>query len=268
MRQAQVMALMATLTAGCVDPGPAYDWGQSRDAGMRATEPQLETDASAAEAPQAEQMPEPMEEAPDGGGEPVEIDAGTAQDLPDAAKAEADASSGRRQDAATTKPEAGTTADAGRLDASAADDSVFAVASTCTSRMYWRGGEEGSEEMSPGRACNACHRDSDEEERPPLFTLAGTLYPTGHEPNDCYGAHPGGAAIHVVDAQGVALDLAPNSAGNFTTQRTLSFPLSVSVVYQGRVRAMEAPIERGDGDCNRCHTAAGAEDAPGRIVLP
>jgi hypothetical protein len=266
------MALMATLAAGCVDPGPAYDWGKSPDAGPSRAEPRLESDASAAEepTPASEQEPSIPLDASDTAASDGESDAGLNLDagaLVDAA----DAAPGRRQDASSSKPEAGADAakpDANAVDASVVDDSVFAGANVCTSRMYWRGGDRGSEEMSPGRACITCHRDSDEEEKPPIFSLAGTLYPTGHEPDDCYGAHPGGATIHVVDARGVTLDLAPNAAGNFTTQRAFSFPLSVSVVYQGRVRAMEGPVERDQGDCNTCHSAAGTKDAPGRIVLP
>ena len=38
--------------------------------------------------------------------------------------------------------------------------------------------------MRPGHACITCHTQEDEG---PVFAFAGTVYPTGHEPNECYG---------------------------------------------------------------------------------
>ena len=43
-------------------------------------------------------------------------------------------------------------------------------------------------------------------------------------------------------------------------------PFTAKVTYQGRERAMTAP--QTSGDCNGCHTQAGANGAPGRITLP
>ncbi|MEZ4410341.1 MAG: hypothetical protein R3A52_28250 [Polyangiales bacterium] len=60
--------------------------------------------------------------------------------------------------------------------------------------------------------------------------------------------------------------LAPNSAGNFYHRVALTPPYRVALRYQGRVRRMLT--EPTSGDCNACHTAAGAEGAPGRVTLP
>src|SRR6476661_7108614 len=54
----------------------------------------------------------------------------------------------------------------------------FAVPPTCTSGHTWGGGEE-SGSMDPGVACIQCHARSREA---PRFAIAGTVYPTGHEP--------------------------------------------------------------------------------------
>src|SRR6185369_17553767 len=76
--------------------------------------------------------------------------------------------------------DAGTAADSG---AGAAPD-PFAAAPTCTSGMTWTRGDHGSSVMNPGRACLACHAAN----HGPAFTIAGTVYPTGHEPDLCDGA--------------------------------------------------------------------------------
>ena len=69
----------------------------------------------------------------------------------------------------------------------------------CTSGTTWTGGNEGSANMNPGRACISCHAGEDDA---PRFTIAGTLYPTGHEPNLCNGVNgTTGARVVIVDAR-------------------------------------------------------------------
>ena len=43
-------------------------------------------------------------------------------------------------------------------------------------------------------------------------------------------------------------------------------PFTAKVTHQGRERAMTTT--QTSGDCNGCHTQAGANGAPGRITLP
>jgi hypothetical protein len=134
----------------------------------------------------------------------------------------------------------------------------------CTSGTTWTGGNNGNILMNPGRACVACHRNQDEA---PLFAIAGTLYPTGHEPDLCNGVNgTTGARVVIVDAANRTITLTPNAAGNFTYTGALTTPYTAKVTYQGRERIM--PVAQTNGDCNSCHTQNGANGAPGRITLP
>jgi len=134
----------------------------------------------------------------------------------------------------------------------------------CTSGATWRGGNEGSPEMNPGMACIQCHAASDEG---PGFSIAGTVYPTLHEPDLCDGAPPAsGAQVIITGADGRTLTLAPNAAGNFYSERAVAGPYRARVVTAGGERTMTA--SQTSGDCNTCHSLAGANGAPGRIMLP
>jgi hypothetical protein len=143
----------------------------------------------------------------------------------------------------------------------------YATPVVCTSMTNWTGGNHDSPLMRPGGACITCHKSQGEG---PLFALAGTLFPTPHEPDDCNGASnssAAGAQVVITDANGVVHTLTPNSAGNFFLESTsFSYPYHAKVVYQGRERAML--VAQTDGDCNSCHTQDGAQMAPGRIFLP
>lgn len=135
----------------------------------------------------------------------------------------------------------------------------------CSSETRWRGGNEESPLMRPGGACIRCH---DEEGEGPRFVFAGTVYPTAHEPDDCYGVgSQTGAEVVVIDAAGIETRLPVNASGNFYLEEsTIQLPYRARVEYAGRTRVMvEAQT---DGDCNGCHTEAGAENAPGRVFLP
>jgi mono/diheme cytochrome c family protein len=152
----------------------------------------------------------------------------------------------------------------------------------CTSGRFWtEGDDEGDELMTPGQACISCHtkenlehsskkkddEEEDEEEdelEAPAFTAAGTVYPSLHEPDDCFGLGSG-AQIILTGADGKKQTLTVNRAGNFMTELPLVLPYKASVVRNGKTRAMKTAQE--DGDCNGCHTAEGG-DAPGRIIAP
>jgi cytochrome c553 len=144
-------------------------------------------------------------------------------------------------------------------------DDPLGAAPTCTSQTTWTKGENSS--MAPGQACITCHRAEGEG---PLFPLAGTLYPTGHEPDDCNGVNGAlaGARIVVTGANGGVVTLTPNAAGNFyATTQPISFPYKVKVVNAlGEERVMLTATS--NGDCNACHTQAGASGAPGRVTVP
>jgi len=135
---------------------------------------------------------------------------------------------------------------------------------TCTSNRMWTQGSRGSSLMYPGQACIACHSTS---RGAPALTLAGTVYPSGHEPDDCNGSSGvNGAKVVITDANGKVTTLTPNSAGNFYSQVAVAAPYQAKVTLNGMERAMLA--DQMTGDCNSCHTQTGAEGAPGRITLP
>ena len=146
----------------------------------------------------------------------------------------------------------------------ATDDPALNASPTCTSGSMSRV-REGST-MKPGEACVACH---DKDPEAPSLLIAGTVFPTGHEPNDCNSKVPSGTpAVQVLDANGkVVASLKVNTVGNFYSGST-SIPKGgkVQVVVGDKVRAMKDTPE--SGDCNSCHTQNGTNDAPGRIVSP
>jgi hypothetical protein len=167
----------------------------------------------------------------------------------------------------------------------------FGTPAKCSSNTFWTGGNTGNPMMNPGRACISCHgstagdddnsgsgsdssgpggggESGDDDEGGPLFTIAGTVYPSAHEPDLCNGTNGSttGATIVIVDAANRTLTLTPNAAGNFFTLAAVSTPFRAKVVYQGRERIMT--VAQTTGDCNGCHTQNGASNAPGRILLP
>jgi hypothetical protein len=119
--------------------------------------------------------------------------------------------------------------------------------------------------MRPGEACIACHSRGDG----PIFAIAGTAYPTGHEYDDCYGRAAQGASVTVTDKNNVSRSFTVNSAGNFSGSASggwPAFPITAKITFNGKTRAMSGAVS--SGDCNTCHTLNGASGAPGRIALP
>jgi hypothetical protein len=156
------------------------------------------------------------------------------------------------------------TADTGSAPAAGVD--VFGGPVTCTSGKTSTSREGLT--MRPGEACIACHMSGEGT----IFQIAGTVYPTGHEPNDCVGSTTTDIKVIITDATGTEYPLTPNSVGNFTygggrSGGSLQFPYSARVERGGKiVEAMGA--KQTNGDCNSCHTATGANGAPGRIAAP
>lgn len=139
----------------------------------------------------------------------------------------------------------------------------LAAAARCSSEMYWERGE--NDRMRPGEACITCHTAENEG---PRYAIAGTLFPTGHEPNDCNGisGQASGAKVVITDADGQEHELTPNSVGNFFFNGNVPKPYTAKVVSGASERLMVTPQQ--DGDCNKCHTAEGSGGAPGRVVVP
>jgi len=135
----------------------------------------------------------------------------------------------------------------------------------CTSDTYWTGGVLGGGPlMKPGAACIDCHEDGNA----PRLLVAGTVYPTVREPDDCNGA--AGVTVEITDANGDVLTMTTNAAGNFHRRRqagqAFAGPATAKVIANGVERTMLLPVF--SGDCNSCHTEEGLAGAPGRIVVP
>jgi hypothetical protein len=115
--------------------------------------------------------------------------------------------------------------------------------------------------MHPGRDCIGCHSSGGEG---PRYTVAGTVNAAFDEPDDCLGVP--GVSVSVTDANGQAVELTTNSAGNFFTRASLVMPVQIRLAFEGRERLMTSlpPV----GACASCHTQTGANAAPGRIVVP
>ena len=77
---------------------------------------------------------------------------------------------------------------------------------------------------------------------------------------------PNGRCRAKVELTWRVLSLGLNGAGNFFSEMAVAKPYHAKIVTGASVRAMTA--EQTSGDCNACHTPAGANGAPGRIVLP
>lgn len=154
----------------------------------------------------------------------------------------------------------------GAADSGSTAADPFLEPPMCSSGVLWMDGNTGSPHMNPGRACLSCHKFTPEA---PVLAFAGTAYPTGHEPNDCFGSDAEGAVVVVTDANGIEHAAAVNAAGNFGIfegSAPFAMPYTARIEFEGRVRTMTDP--QTVGDCNGCHTQNGKNGAPGRIALP
>lgn len=152
----------------------------------------------------------------------------------------------------TSGDEAGTTDDSG---------TNYDTPVVCTSGTKWLRGDRGSSSMHPGVACIDCHVKNGG----PRLSIAGTVYPTAHEPDDCNGVN-GGLKVVITDGAGKTQTLSVNSVGNFYSTTAFTKPFTAKVVNGTTERAMTA--SQTSGDCNSCHTVSGTNDAPGRIMAP
>lgn len=166
---------------------------------------------------------------------------------------------------------------AGGDGGSSSSGNPFGGASVCTSEQTWTLGEDVSDlmrpQMHPGMACNACHATVAPPDAPPIFIVAGTVYPTGHEPDECYGVDgtaQSDVIVQITDSQGQSYDLPVNATGNFILEAgAFVLPYTAKVISSKGERAMLTP--QTSGDCNTCHTEQGGgagSAAPGRIVVP
>jgi hypothetical protein len=241
------VGLSLLLFAGCL---PAREVPSGGDGAARPDPPGQEPDAG-----------EPPEEVDAGPGDPPRPDAGRGRPpAPDARVNPPFPPDGAAAPADARAPDGRSAADAPTAPA------VYNTPLVCTSGDHWTGGDRGAGNMYPGRPCVACHI----AKRGPPFTLAGTVFPTAHEPDDCNGADGffTGAAIIITDANGMTHTTLANLAGNFyfPAAEKIPFPYKVKLTSNGRERVMVTA--QTTADCNACHTVNGDKMAPGRIMLP
>ena len=131
----------------------------------------------------------------------------------------------------------------------------------CSTNQVWSGGDEESPLMHPGGDCIGCH---DQEGEGPGYAVAGTVMGAYDEPTDCYGIED--VTVRITDASGEVHEAMTNAAGNFFFGEDVPGPFTAEVEQDGIVRTMVTP--QTDGNCANCHTEAGANAAPGRILVP
>ena len=127
----------------------------------------------------------------------------------------------------------------------------------------WTGGDSGSSQMNPGMDCIGCHGNG----KGPHYVVAGTVYSALDDADTCDGLSGISIEIKSVDT-GETVTATSNSAGNFYLNKlpfTGKYTARV-LTSSGAPRAMNTP--QTSGACNSCHTAAGLNGAPGRIVVP
>jgi hypothetical protein len=142
---------------------------------------------------------------------------------------------------------------------------VFAVAVTaaCGSAEDEYGFETGPL-MAPGQDCTRCHKSDSEYERAPVWSVAGTVFPSR---DAAAGQGVAGVSVRLLSPTGVLLEkLITNQAGNFYTDSSLPDGYRVELEYQGESIAMPCPPP--SGGCAKCHSVPPIGFAPGRIYVP
>src|SRR5437763_884098 len=101
-----------------------------------------------------------------------------------------------------------------------------AAAPACTSGRTCTKGTHGAPEMSPGAACVTCHSTMNGPDR----AIAGTVYPSGHEPDLCFGADgANGVRVVITGADGQSIALTPVPSGNFHLRMPVMTPFTAKV---------------------------------------
>lgn len=102
--------------------------------------------------------------------------------------------------------------------------------------------------MRPGENCLGCHK----------FTAAGTVFSSAQA-----GASEGvnGVTVTLVDSNQKTVTMTSNSAGNFYTNDSISWPANITLALGSRTASM---VGASVGACASCHSTSGQ----GRVYLP
>jgi hypothetical protein len=130
-------------------------------------------------------------------------------------------------------------------------------------------------DMEPGNACIQCHG----QQGGPSYKIAGTVFRNLITESGCYASGKAGSVVppasytvEITDANGKVFKTSTSTlSGNFhmsgKAMTGFTPPYSARVLdAAGNERKMAG--KQTSGDCNSCHTATGANAAPGRIVAP
>jgi hypothetical protein len=144
-------------------------------------------------------------------------------------------------------------------------DTTFAGDPVCASGNFYQ--RDGGAGPSPGLPCPECAP----ADAGVLAPLAGTVFAAGKVLDGCLppaSVDMTKASVRVKDGNGLEYMIPVGPDGNFRSDpsQKIVFPFTAQVTYMGKTRAML--WRQWTGDCNSCHTAAGANAAPGRITLP
>jgi len=146
------------------------------------------------------------------------------------------------------------------------DAGVMVHPTVCTSGVFTIGEDlRDHNQMHPGGACNTCHASQGGDR--PIFTIAGTVYSTFHEKDDCNAVSSvRGSQVIITGADGKVQTLTVNATGNFLSEQRVALPFQAKVIQNGKEHVMATA--QTVGDCNSCHSEQGAGGAPGRITAP
>lgn len=156
------------------------------------------------------------------------------------------------------------------------------TAPTCASNTFQPqpvdGDAHGGPTMAPGFACVACHSGQDFMGQNPggamsrpdvLPQFMGTVFAAPHEKDLCSPALPTAARVEILDLSGaVRATLTVNAGGNFYGDVNGAALASYRARVVTAAGSREMASAQTSGDCNTCHTVAGASGAPGRVFLP
>jgi|APLak6261675434_1056106.scaffolds.fasta_scaffold01368_3 mono/diheme cytochrome c family protein len=152
---------------------------------------------------------------------------------------------------------------------------------TCASGTYrlqpTPANDHASRTMAPGLACISCHSQQNFAGQNPggleafgdIYDYMGTVFRAPHEKDLCDPNLGTSATVEIYNEAGTKVATMPvNSGGNFMGFAAGGKPpkYTAKLVTPAGTRVM-AGLQT-SGDCNTCHTVAGAEGAPGRIYLP
>ena len=124
---------------------------------------------------------------------------------------------------------------------------------------------EPSAMMEPGGNCIGCHGSGEG----PRYTFAGTVMAAAHDDTNCAGV--GAVTVAITGSDGVRHELTTNANGNFFAEwpgSAVAFPYRAEVTRNGVTIPMVTARSAAETNCASCHTAIGANGAPGRIVAP